>query len=225
MKCIYLSIIVPQYFCLRHFRHSVKFRDISPGPKFRSEIMDSGGGGRSKAFKDVVKRLRKGMFTDFTIFLEDNSRFQVHKILLAESSAFFRALFKYCTESKILLKGISRESMSNILGHIYGKEKAAKIDESNVFQVIVDADYLDSDRIRKHCVEIIDAMITGNNNSVISSEFERICKFADDFNLLELQQVCKNHGDWSYDLGIDFSSSSIMEEEERAPSGYNETEI
>ena len=104
----------------------------------------------SKALQRVIKkRLRRGVHSDLTIVVEDNSEFQVHKILLAASSPYFETLFKYYPkEPKLYLSLVKRESMEAIIGIIYGEQPM--IPEDQVFQLLIDADYLDCSKIVEH---------------------------------------------------------------------------
>lgn len=152
---------------------------------------------RSKTLNEVIrKRLRRGLHSDQLIKLDDNTRLQVHRLILAENSPFFEAIFKYTPEKyEKSLSWVSGESFKVIISLIYCR--SSKINNTNVQQILVDSDYLDFPVVGKKCEEVIIKFLRAGQTT--RSQFENLMNFAKDFNLFKVEEICKEHLEEYYD--------------------------
>lgn len=129
------------------------------------------------------KQLRdEGHLIDFTIIAEDK-KFKVHKIILAASSAYFRALFlhpdsKEMKESEVRLEDISCNAIESILNYCYTLE--LHLDPDNVREIILAANRLQVTVIQRMAVEFL-------SNSMESSNCLGIYSLAKHLGIIDLK--------------------------------------
>ncbi|GIY06627.1 kelch-like protein 21 [Caerostris darwini] len=92
------------------------------------------------AASDPYKQLRT--FADAVLRTEDGGQFKIHRILLAQRSVYFRALFcgDFPCGPDVLLRGIDGQTLEDVLVYLYTGTVA--LDQGNALDVMVAADYL-----------------------------------------------------------------------------------
>lgn len=97
----------------------------------------------------VLSRVqRTGEFSDARIRLTDGTVFHVHKVVLAQHSDYFRALFQSSpNQMEYLVQNVSASAFNHILAWIYKHEMS--LNQRNVKTVLRESDYL-------ACLEVVD---------------------------------------------------------------------
>ena len=92
------------------------------------------------------------------ILIVQNTRFHVHKCILAANSLYFRTMFhggrfvEGCLR-EITIEGVSRDAMSILLDVMYGN--SLRISTDSVYDVIAAADLFLMDAVKNLCVEFL----------------------------------------------------------------------
>ncbi|GBL98878.1 Kelch-like protein 38, partial [Araneus ventricosus] len=102
-------------------------------------------------------------FSDGVLITEDGSKFKIHRNLLASRCPFFKALFcgDFADGTEVLLKGIDAEILDSILVYLY--TGTVHLNEENVTDVFVAADYLLIDPLMQECRSFLLTLMTPTN--------------------------------------------------------------
>jgi kelch-like protein 10 len=97
--------------------------------------------------------------------LEDGGVFPVHRVILSTCSAYFRTLFTTTLHSKektdIHLPGVDSETLTLILDYCYTRK--VDINQENVSQLLVSADYLIVPGLVELCCDFFKSMLAPEN--------------------------------------------------------------
>ena len=147
----------------------------------------------------------QGEFIDLHLKLGDEL-FPAHRIVLAAISDYFHAMFTYgmkeSTQEVIELKDetISAEALKIVLDSIYSGE--LHLNNENVFEVLLVADYLQVTSVVQQCCDYIRAEFVEFRFDVQS--YCRIYTIADRHGLVDLQEAAQCKMAWMY---MDFCES------------------
>ncbi|XP_059171708.1 kelch-like protein 31 [Physella acuta] len=135
--------------------------------------------------KNTDKLLQESEFLDYTVNV-DNDEFRCHRVILAASSHFFRALLrsnmKEEKEGCVTLSGMSAPTFQIILKSLYTGKVVLTLD--NFIEVWQAADQLQVDFIAKNCEDFAVKVISLENCEVIF-------KTAKTFNSKQVLNLCK----------------------------------
>ncbi|XP_052828119.1 kelch-like protein 10 isoform X1 [Octopus bimaculoides] len=99
------------------------------------------------------------------ILVEEQTRFQIHKVILAACSPYFRAIFtcgmKESISGKVVIPGISKDIMANIVKYAYTNE--IEVTEENVQVLLCVANRLAISSVQKMCEEFLASRLTVYN--------------------------------------------------------------
>lgn len=141
-----------------------------------------------KTFHENLNQFKEsGKFSDFKIYIDD-SVYNVHKIILAASSDYFRAMLshnsKESKENKVYLNDISVPVLDHILNFCYNHKLDLDID--NVQEILIAASILQISAVQNLCINFI-------NYKIDSSNCLGIATIADRCNLPTLLQTALNY--------------------------------
>ncbi|GBM24325.1 Kelch-like protein 17 [Araneus ventricosus] len=115
-------------------------------------------------------------FTDSTLQTNDGTAFQIHKVVLTQSSEYFRALFNSdFSQDTVVIPNIGGKILESILVYIYTGTIA--MDEKNVCDVMIASHYLLVDDLLKRCRSYVIQNMTSTNclsSLSIACQFERL---------------------------------------------------
>lgn len=113
-----------------------------------------------------VNTLRKeGCFCDVTIECDDGRHFEAHRIVLASSSPYFRAMFTHNMQEShqklVRIRQVDSKVMEELLDFAYtGKTKLVAKDQDFVESLLVASNMLQFQRVEDTCVDFIREHIT-----------------------------------------------------------------
>jgi kelch-like protein 10 len=94
---------------------------------------------------------------DAVLRLEDGGSFPVHRVILSANSLYFITFFTTTIYSKektdVLLAGVTSETMSLILEYVY--VRSVDINQENVWQLLVSAEYLCVEELLELCCDFL----------------------------------------------------------------------
>ncbi|PSN47135.1 Kelch-like protein 10 [Blattella germanica] len=133
-----------------------------------SQRLISQHGGRcmsTQAMQSLFDLREKNLLCDAVIRLEDGGFFSVHRAILSACSTYFRALFTTTLHSRektdVLLPGVSSEVMSLIVQYAYLRR--LDVNQENVCQLLVTADYLCVIGVLEYCCEFLRSSLAPEN--------------------------------------------------------------
>ncbi|GBN42315.1 Kelch-like protein 17 [Araneus ventricosus] len=100
--------------------------------------------------------------TDGTLQTDDGKNFRIHRVVLSQSSSYFRALFSFhLNQETVVIPCIDSELFEIILIYIYTNKIA--LDEKNVYDLLMVLDYLLLDDLLKSCEAFAIQNMTSTN--------------------------------------------------------------
>ncbi len=146
----------------------------------------------SQHFVKITSKLRlSGYLSDARIILDDHTYYDVHKLLLAANSDYFRVLFSFNnnTDLEYRLQKVSKEGFEPILSWMYKHEM--KLTKDNVGLILSQAHYLDCREVTRQCVKwILDDLCVENALGYES--------FARAFSISELVRQCARYVKYNF---------------------------
>ncbi|KAK9878141.1 hypothetical protein WA026_017337 [Henosepilachna vigintioctopunctata] len=118
-----------------------------------------------QAMQALFEFWEKHQLCDATIILDDGTEIPVHRAVFCACSSYFRALFttplhnEY--KSRVHLPGVSKEMMQTLLEYIYLRK--LDINEQNVYDVLMTADYLSILGVLEICCEFLEEILRPKN--------------------------------------------------------------
>ncbi|GFX18506.1 kelch-like protein 21 [Trichonephila clavipes] len=102
-------------------------------------------------------------FADATLRTEDGTKFEIHRILLAHRSIYFKALFcgDFGDGSDILLKGLDSKTLENVLIYLYTGN--IQLDSENAADVLIASDYFMIDPLMQESRSFVLKEMTPSN--------------------------------------------------------------
>ncbi len=141
----------------------------------------------SPQFVKITSKLRQtGYLSDASIILDDNTRYDVHKVILAANSNYFKALFTFNNneDTEYRLKCVTKEGFDPILSWIYKHE--LKLSRDSVEKILSTAHYLDCHEVIGRCISYVQDELSVEN--ALSYE-----GFARAYNVVELIDHCAKY--------------------------------
>ncbi|XP_034181650.1 kelch-like protein 10 isoform X1 [Osmia lignaria lignaria] len=143
-------------------------------------IAESGGRCMStQAMQSLYDFRQNNLLCDAVIRLEDGGIFPIHRAILSACSPYFRTLFTTTLHSRektdVLLPGVSSNMMNLLLEYAY--LRSISINNENVYQLLVTADYLNVLGVLELCCEYLKQNLAAENCiSVMRFAREHFCK-------------------------------------------------
>lgn len=168
--------------------------------------------GASEALREMNNFRMENSFCDVVISTEDGEEFNVHRLVLASVSAYFRAMFltdmKESHETNITIRGVESQSMKSLIDFAY--TSTLRITFSNVHSLLSAASLLQFLTVENACYDFLRNSISVSNSleiwnladlhgcaelldlseNFIRSNFVAILKVGD-FNSLTLKQLVR----------------------------------
>ncbi|CAK9832872.1 Kelch-like protein 10 [Anthophora retusa] len=143
-------------------------------------IAESGGRCMStQAMQSLYDFRQNNLLCDAVLRLEDGGVFPIHRAILSACSPYFRALFTTTLHSRektdVLLPGVSSNMMNLLLEYAY--LRSINVNNENVCQLLVTADYLNILGVLDLCYEYLKQNLAPENCiSVMRFAREHFCK-------------------------------------------------
>lgn len=121
--------------------------------------------GTFDTFKQMDDFRRQGTFCDVVLSAEDGQEFEAHRLVLASSSAYFRAMFltdmKESQQKLITIRGISPCSLKALIDYSYSSR--IKVRAENVEDILTAASMLQFVRVEEACYDFLSKNIEVSN--------------------------------------------------------------
>ncbi|XP_076181587.1 kelch-like protein 10 isoform X1 [Ptiloglossa arizonensis] len=143
-------------------------------------IAESGGRCMStQAMQSLYDFRQNNLLCDAVLRLEDGGIFPIHRAILSACSPYFRALFTTTLHSRektdVLLPGVSSNMMNLLLEYAY--LRSINVNNENVCQLLVTADYLNILGVLDLCCEFLKKNLAPENCiTVMRFAREHFCK-------------------------------------------------
>jgi N-acetylneuraminic acid mutarotase len=132
-----------------------------------------------RSFSKFSELRNQANLVDFTIHVGDK-KLRVHKVILAASSDYFKAMFshnlKELNEGEVFLKEIDADAVESIVDYIYTTE--IDLNEDNIEKILSAASILQVEAIIDKCVQFIQEHIDASNCLGVAALYER-CNLSD----------------------------------------------
>ncbi len=141
----------------------------------------------SPQFVKITSKLRlSGYLSDARIILDDHTYYDVHKLLLAANSDYFRVLFTFNNNNdfEYRLQNVPKEGFEPILSWIYKHEM--KLTKDMVPTILSQSHYLDCREVTQQCVKFILNDLCVENALGYES-------FARGYSISELMEQCTRY--------------------------------
>ncbi|XP_043590171.1 kelch-like protein 10 isoform X1 [Bombus pyrosoma] len=143
-------------------------------------IAESGGRCMStQAMQSLYDFRQNNLLCDAVLRLEDGGVFPIHRAILSACSPYFRTLFTTTLHSRektdVLLPGVSSNMMNLLLEYAY--LRSINVNNENVCQLLVTADYLNILGVLDFCCEYLKQNLAPENCiSIMRFAREHFCK-------------------------------------------------
>nr|XP_031847034.1 kelch-like protein 10 isoform X2 [Nomia melanderi] len=143
-------------------------------------IAESGGRCMStQAMQSLYDFRQNNLLCDAVLRLEDGGVFPIHRAILSACSPYFRTLFTTTLHSRektdVLLPGVSSNMMNLLLEYAY--LRSINVNNENVHQLLITADYLNILGVLEICSEFLKQNLAPENCiSVMRFAREHLCK-------------------------------------------------
>ena len=121
--------------------------------------------GSCENFKQMDDFRQEGTFCDVILSTEDGHEFQAHRLVLASSSAYFRAMFltdmKESQQKRITIRGVSSNSLRALIEYTYSSKIRVCVD--NVENILSAASMLQFIRVEEACYDFLSNNIEVSN--------------------------------------------------------------
>ena len=121
--------------------------------------------GTCETFKQMDDFRQQGAFCDVVLSTEEGQEYEAHRLVLASSSAYFRAMFltemKESQQKTITIHGISPCSLKALIDYSYSFK--IKIGVENVEEILTAANMLQFVRVEEACYDFLSNNIEVSN--------------------------------------------------------------
>ncbi|KAF3424065.1 hypothetical protein E2986_07162, partial [Frieseomelitta varia] len=133
----------------------------------------------TQAMQSLYDFRQNNLLCDAVLRLEDGGVFPIHRAILSACSPYFRTLFTTTLHSRektdVLLPGVSSNMMNLLLEYAY--LRSINVNNENVCQLLVTADYLNILGVLDFCCEYLKQNLApGNCISIMRFAREHFCK-------------------------------------------------
>jgi len=116
-------------------------------------------------YEHLATFFREGALCDAVLVTEDGARIAAHRVVLAASSEFFRAMFMGAGQvmqerlmPEVLLRGVSGDTVRTVLGALYDGE--VRFSEHTLPELLLASDMLEIDPVRVACCDYLESVLS-----------------------------------------------------------------